>query len=570
MAPRILVVEDDPIACEVVERTLVSEGYDVVVAHDGIEAVELTKSGSFDLALIDYSLPEIDGLASARLIRSMSTREVPTTLVAITGNGPALAARSGADVVFDHMLSKPFAPKKLLAFVAKALRPAETEDKARSADAQWQRMGLPRRPKALCIPEPASPMSRLLATAFECVDRTDEFDLILLTDPSGAEPVAAVRSVIDRAAQVPVIDCTGKKLLGADAALEYGDEESWTKVAEKLKSYEARRATVNQLAVAGDPRMRLLASLYVSGMGLRPILDPHSRTFVCYTGLRRHEQAVADAAELQSRGFLKPTFVERFHCCPACDSRRLNVREECPSCRSSNLTETPFIHHFKCAYQGPEADFRDGSRLVCPKCRATLRHYGGDYEKPGSIMVCGQCCEWTSEPAVGFLCVDCSNHADGDTVATRDVHAYDLPEAAVAALTSRALVGANRLVLPSDVPQKLAEELERLAAQMKVGIETLAVVEIRYKARDALVDSTGADAFAKLRKLFIENLTGLLDEYGVVLPHSDRDYVVVDASSQDSLPDFASALIAEARKVLGTDLLPEPRIVDIGRFQASG
>ncbi|WP_339759857.1 response regulator [uncultured Hoeflea sp.] len=562
MAPRILIVEDDPIVSAVLEQTLIADGYEVVIAGDGIEAVELTKNGSFDLALIDYNLPEIDGFASGRLIRSMSTRQVPTKLVAITGNTNALSERVGVDDVFDDMLPKPFLPGQLSVFVAKALRPAEDEERARSADAQWRLLGLPKRPKAICIPEASSPMTVLLASAFECVDRSDDFEAILLMDQAGTDAVVALRAMIDRAGQVPVINCTSGVSLAADASLAYGDTESWISVAETLKSYEARRETVNQSVVAGNPEMRLLASLYVSGTGIRPILDPDNSMFICFSGFRGHKAVTSEAGSLVAKGLLKRSFAERFHCCPGCASRRLNVREECPSCRSSNLTEAPIVHHFKCAYQGPESDFKEGTRLVCPKCSAHLRHYGGDYEKPGSVMSCGQCAEWTSEPAIGFLCVDCGLHTDGDAVATEDVHSYDLTEAAVAVLTSPAIAGeleAN----PEHVglPRALKAELARLSEDMNVSVNSLAVIEIDYAGRDAVIRESGTGMFVKLRQLFVENLTNLLDEYGVVVQLTDLDYLVVDSGNSHSLSDFSRSLIDECRKTLGKDIIPQTRIM---------
>jgi hypothetical protein len=281
---------------------------------------------------------------------------------------------------------------------------------------------------------------------------------------------------------------------------------------------------------------------------------------VSYSGFRNLSPVRLQAERLVAKGLLDRTFIERFHTCPCCQSHRLNVREECPSCRSADLAETAIVHHFKCAYQGPEADFRDGSRLVCPKCSAHLRHYGGDYEKPGTLMTCGQCREWTSEPAVGFVCVDCSTHTDGDAISTDDVFAYSLTVEAVALLTAPA-IQASKYTARSKIPAAVIVEVERMAKEMSIEFESLAILQVSYGARAFDGGKVGVETFGRLRRLFVENMTNLLDDYGVVIQQKDCDYVIVDRGDESSLAGFSEAMLRESRKVLGHDLAPAVRIV---------
>ena len=135
-----------------------------------------------------------------------------------------------------------------------------------------------------------------------------------------------------------------------------------------------------------------------------------------------------EAEALCEHGLVKREFFERFHICPSCDSYRLHVREECSQCRSSNLSEEQYLHHFRCAFQGPEGDFRRGDELICPKCHHELTHFGFDYDRPGTMIMCGSCGHAASEPSVGFVCLDCGVHTDSDVATTRDVFSYQLTD----------------------------------------------------------------------------------------------------------------------------------------------
>jgi hypothetical protein len=69
---------------------------------------------------------------------------------------------------------------------------------------------------------------------------------------------------------------------------------------------------------------------------------------------------------------------------------------------------------------------------VCPKCREHLGHLGDDYGKPGSATRCGGCGLISSATAVGFVCLDCGAHTDGDAATKRDVFSYVLTPEGVA------------------------------------------------------------------------------------------------------------------------------------------
>jgi CheY-like chemotaxis protein len=122
--PRILVVEDDQIQRSVLQAALTSKGYDVEAAADGLSAVRMMRKVAYDLALIDYELPELDGLATAKLINQLMGDGIRPQLVALTAS-PAVLARRAAEggPVFDEIVGKQGDLPSLFAMVERRLSP---------------------------------------------------------------------------------------------------------------------------------------------------------------------------------------------------------------------------------------------------------------------------------------------------------------------------------------------------------------------------------------------------------------------------------------------------------------
>ena len=179
-----------------------------------------------------------------------------------------------------------------------------------------------------------------------------------------------------------------------------------------------------------------LAMAYTRDRPIEAQLDPNRPQMVGYPLLAGIENPRTVLEELARADLLKATFFDRVHVCDRCGSARLIVREECPECRSSHLVDELLVHHYRCGHQGPEHEFRQDSRLNCPKCHRDLRHYGVDYDKPGTVHRCASCGHVTSEPIVGFRCGDCGSHQDADATETVDWCHYELMPAAVQAVRS--------------------------------------------------------------------------------------------------------------------------------------
>jgi DNA-binding response OmpR family regulator len=118
MGKRVLVVDDDVKTVELVKMYLRRDGYDVLTAFEGIEALRLAREARPDLLVLDLMLPGIDGLTICRTLRAES--DVPIImLTAMTTEEDRL---KGLDLGADDYVTKPFSPKELAARVRAVLR----------------------------------------------------------------------------------------------------------------------------------------------------------------------------------------------------------------------------------------------------------------------------------------------------------------------------------------------------------------------------------------------------------------------------------------------------------------
>ncbi len=121
----ILVVDDDRKITDMLRRTLAYEGYRVVVAYDGQEALSKAQSERPDLVVLDWLMPKLNGLETAKLLRSVS--DVP--ILMLTARDAVEHRVEGLNSGADDYLVKPFAPEELLARIRALLRRLEAADK---------------------------------------------------------------------------------------------------------------------------------------------------------------------------------------------------------------------------------------------------------------------------------------------------------------------------------------------------------------------------------------------------------------------------------------------------------
>jgi len=124
MATRILAVDDEPRYLRLLEANLRTEGYEVLTAKDGDEALEVFSAQPVDLILLDVMMPHLDGFATCQRIRQYSS--VP--IIILTAKGEEQDRVRGLDVGADDYLVKPFSVMELLARVRAVLRRAQVAE----------------------------------------------------------------------------------------------------------------------------------------------------------------------------------------------------------------------------------------------------------------------------------------------------------------------------------------------------------------------------------------------------------------------------------------------------------
>lgn len=118
---KILVVDDEEDILELVRYNLAREGYKVVCAASGEEALNKAESEPFDLIVLDLMLPGIDGLGIAQKLKTKpKTRHIP--IIMLTAKGEEADIVTGLELGADDYVTKPFSPRILTARVKAVIR----------------------------------------------------------------------------------------------------------------------------------------------------------------------------------------------------------------------------------------------------------------------------------------------------------------------------------------------------------------------------------------------------------------------------------------------------------------
>ena len=107
---KILIVDDEEMIRKIVAKYAAFEGHEVTEASDGMQAIELCRSGSFDIVIIDIMMPELDGFSACREIRKFSS--VP--IIMLSARGEEYDKINGFELGIDDYVVKPFSPKELM------------------------------------------------------------------------------------------------------------------------------------------------------------------------------------------------------------------------------------------------------------------------------------------------------------------------------------------------------------------------------------------------------------------------------------------------------------------------
>ncbi len=119
---RILVVDDEVKILKMVSDYLSAVGFEVTGASDGIEALKKFNEGDFDLLVLDYMLPGIDGIDIIRKIRNSGNESSSIPVVMLTARAEEADKLMGLEIGADDYMVKPFSLKELAARIRAVLR----------------------------------------------------------------------------------------------------------------------------------------------------------------------------------------------------------------------------------------------------------------------------------------------------------------------------------------------------------------------------------------------------------------------------------------------------------------
>ena len=132
---KILVVDDEPDILEFIEYNLINEGYEVMTAPDGEEALRIAKTYQPDMVLLDIMMPKMDGVETCRRMR-----ELPETknalIVFLTARAEEYSELAGFDAGGDDYVTKPVRPRVLLTRLKALFRRGHEEEKTPNSSLQ--------------------------------------------------------------------------------------------------------------------------------------------------------------------------------------------------------------------------------------------------------------------------------------------------------------------------------------------------------------------------------------------------------------------------------------------------
>jgi CheY-like chemotaxis protein len=564
---RVLIAEDSSVTQDLLKLLLSQRGHEVDIVSDGETALERLCKQTYDVALLDFHLPRLSGLKVVKSFLAQRGSAPRPRLIAITADVEGLLADEDNCEQFDEIIPKPldiYAVSKLVEAQTPPQRGASPEERPEAAAS-----GSVRGRDSLHAAHPVDQLGfsflhwpedfrpkRLAARNLHAEVSEARLDAILLHETADETLPAAIWR-FNPLHLLPVIDLTGKCGAGADINAANISCEALEKVKTLLADFREQSARVHpdfwRTDELGD---KLLARIAARGGSLPALYAPHTRNFAAHPAPLDEDMLIGEVQKLRASGFLTAAFFDRFYACPHCGGSRLNVREECAQCHSANLSEEPYLHHFQCAYQGPEKDFRRGEALICPKCGKPLAHFSVDYDKPGSFAVCNGCGHAASESKIAFVCIDCGTHAATDIMPTRDVFSYELTDRARAFLEAgRIYLGrAQRSLRFTDLPLDLVVALNAEARRYNEDRTPFALLNIGYQNARTIEREYGPRQFSQARDLFLENLRNALGDNAHFVKGHFYDFALLKGAHHDGVASRLDNLSIAAAQPLRFDL----------------
>lgn len=587
----VLIAEDSPVTQDILKLLLSSSGYEVDVAQDGTEALKMIKAKNYFVALMDYNMPGLNGTEVIKhCLEEISGRALPIFAAMTAEPSAVLADKYGEK--FSKIFAKPFNFDEVRAYIEEV---AESVLGGVANDGAAITAGVPAPAAAPTVnlkeysaevarglesygvsarvlrwPEDIGPAGFSVA-ARQYMAAGSDFDAVLISERATVHDLRHLWTLGDLHL-LPIIDETGQLGPKADVSIPSLPRGVVGRLLEgTMQEFrEARQSVHIEVRQSKETSEKLAASIYVRKRVLTPEYSAENALGFTYDCAQGDEEILSAVTNLTEQKLLQRKFFDRFHVCNGCQSTHLNVREECFECRSPNLSETTLVHHFRCAYQGPLQDFQQGADLVCPKCSRELRHFGVDYDKPGIVINCGACGASSSDAAVGFKCLSCGQHTDGEMIRTRDVFQYELTEKGVAFIEEGPIVigGGQKQLKFAELPLELVIELNKSAREFTETSRPFCLMSIGYPDRRALTSEHGFRLVEVSRSQMVENLRNYFGDQAITHQGTDYDYILVNRLAVENCRANIETYNEAALSGLKIDL--NPRIASFGPEELFG
>lgn len=135
---KILVVDDEKNICDLLRMYLEKEGYTIVMAHNGVDAVNMFASENPDLVLLDIMLPQLDGWQVCREIRKTSEKPI----IMLTAKDEIFDKVLGLELGADDYVTKPFDTKEIVARIKAVLRRASVVKESDVKEVKYDKLSV--------------------------------------------------------------------------------------------------------------------------------------------------------------------------------------------------------------------------------------------------------------------------------------------------------------------------------------------------------------------------------------------------------------------------------------------
>jgi DNA-binding response OmpR family regulator len=116
---KILIVEDDTMTRKAIEHRVINDGYEVALAADGKEAIDILRKEKIDLLVTDLHMPHVTGLELIKIVRSELKNKMP--IIMLTRVGLEETVYKAFELGADDYMTKPFNPDELSLRIKKSL-----------------------------------------------------------------------------------------------------------------------------------------------------------------------------------------------------------------------------------------------------------------------------------------------------------------------------------------------------------------------------------------------------------------------------------------------------------------